>query len=374
LSQRADFIVVGAGIAGASAAYFLSTSGTVILLEREGQPGYHSTGRSAAIFTETYGNEIIRALAKTSRPFLSDPPPGFTDHPLLNPRGLLYIGTEAQRENLEASYRFAHKMVPTVRRLSTTEALELIPALREELVASGVYEPDAMDIDVDALHQGYLKGITKNGGTLLTGAEVTGLSRVDNHWQVTTQTGNYAAEVVINAAGAWCDLIAEMASVRKIGLNPLRRTVILFDPPERWDSTGWPLCVDVDEGFYFKPYAGRILASPADETPSPPCDAQPEEIDIATTAASIEHATTMPIKRISHKWAGLRTFAKDNTPVVGFDGELPGFFWLAGQGGYGIKTSPTLGRITAGLIVDGEIPADCRATGIKVHQLAADRF
>jgi D-arginine dehydrogenase len=374
LKKTADFIVIGAGIAGASAAYFLSASGRVILLERESGPGYHSTGRSAAVFTETYGNETIRALAKTSRAFLSDPPQGFADHSLLSPRGLLYTGSEEQQANLEETYRSAHKLVDSVRRLSPAEAIDLVPVLKKKKIAGAVYEPEAMDIDVDALQSGYLKGLAGNGGRLLTGAEVTGLTRVNGSWQVTTRTGSYTAEVVINAAGAWCDLTAEMASARKLGLSPLRRTVILFDSPEGLDSGAWPLCVDEDEGFYFKPYAGRILASPADETPTQPCDAQPEEIDVAIIADLIERFTTMRIRRVSHKWAGLRTFAPDHTPVAGFDGEQTGFFWLAGQGGYGIKTSPALGRITAGLILNGEIPRELRDAGIRTQQLAADRF
>lgn len=374
MQQQVDFIVIGAGIAGASAAYFLSASGTVILLERESQPGYHATGRSAAIFTETYGNETIRALAKTSRAFLSDPPQGFVEHSLLTPRGLLYIGSEEQRTNLEQSYRSASKLVDSVCRLSVAETLDLIPVLRKESLAAAVYEPDAMDIDVGALHQGYLKGLAHNGGALLTGAEVTGMARIKSGWQVTTPGGSYAAPVVVNAAGAWCDLIAEMAAAKRIGLRALRRTVILFDPPQELDSSGWPFCVDIDDELYFKPYAGKILASPVDESPTPPCDAQPEEIDVATTAALIERCTTLRVRKISHKWAGLRTFSSDNTPVVGFDEELPGFFWLAGQGGYGIKTSPALGRIAAELIINGEIPQDFRAAGIGKQNLAPDRF
>jgi|TARA_B100002003_G_scaffold250234_1_gene288897 D-arginine dehydrogenase len=374
LQQRADFIVIGAGIAGASAAYFLSASGTVILLERESQPGYHSTGRSAAIFTETYGNETIRALTRTSRAFLADPPHGFADQPLLLARGLLYIASENQRTQLEHSYRTAHKLVDSVQRLSVAEALDLIPVLKEHALAAAVYEPDAMDIDVAALHQGYLKGLAVNGGTVLTGAEVTGLDRTGSGWQVTTRIGSYLAEVVINAAGAWCDVIAEMASAGKMGLKPLRRTVILFDPPDDMDSGGWPFCVDIDDGFYFKPYAGKILASPADESPTPPCDAQPEEIDVATAAALIEGSTSLEVTRISHKWAGLRTFSSDSTPIVGFDRELPGFFWLAGQGGYGIKTSPALGRIAAELIVNREIPRNFRSAGIQEQRLAPERF
>ncbi len=374
MQQQADFIVIGAGIAGASAAYFLSASGSVILLERESQPGYHSTGRSAAIFTETYGNETIRALTRSSRPFLADPPSGFSENSLLLSRGLLYIGNQEQRANLEQTYRSAHKQVSSIRQLSAAEALDLIPVLNEDTLAAAVYEPDAMDIDVASLHQGYLKGLANKGGSLQTGAAVTGMARMKSGWQVTTPLGNYTAEVVINAAGAWCDLIAEMATAAKIGLAPLRRTVILFDPPGDLDSSGWPFCVDIDEGFYFRPYTGKILASPADESPSPPCDAQPEELDIATTAALVERSTALRIGSISHKWAGLRTFAPDSTPVVGFDRDLPGFFWLAGQGGYGIKTSPALGRTAAELVVKGELPQDLRAAGVRTQQLAPDRF
>ena len=365
-----DFVVIGAGIAGASAGYELAAHGKVVVLDREYVCGYHSTGRSAALFTEAYGNDTVRALARASRAFLEVPPATFAEHELLTPRGLLFLGRSDQRDLIDATLTHGSGL----RELSLEEARSLMPAFDPTRHAFAVHEAAAMDIDVHALHQGYLAGLKARGGAIVTRAEVRRIDKKHGRWRVGTSAGEFNAPVVVNAAGAWADAMAELAGVAPVGLVAKRRTVITFDPPERLNVSAWPLTLGVAEDWYLKPDAGRILASPADETPVPPQDVQPEEIDLAEAVARIEAATTLRVKSIARKWAGLRTFAADKTPVVGRDPEQDGFFWLAGQGGYGIKTSPALGRATAALLTVGELPADLRAEGVEEGDMSPARF
>ena len=372
--ERCDVLIIGAGIAGASAAYELAHSGRVIVLERESQPGYHTTGRSAAVYTQNYGNREIRALTLASGSFFDTPPDGFVEHPILSPRGALFVARKDQLTTLEDSFREGHALVPSIRRVDADEAVEISGSLDRNYVAAAIFEPDARDIDVHALHGGYLKGLRRRGGLVVTDAEVIALLSEDGVWVVKTRAGDYSAPIVVNAAGAWCDTIAELAGVRPIGLVPKRRTVFTFDPSQELDISAWPLTIDVDETFYFKPDAGKILASPADETPSPPCDAQPEEMDVALAIERIHAATTLDVRLITHKWAGLRSFVSDKTPVVGMDNEAKGFFWLAGQGGYGIQTSPAMGRAAAALINTGALPNDLVEAGVNPTMLAPNRL
>lgn len=237
-------------------------------------------------------------------------------------------------------------------------------------VAYAIYEPDARDMDVHAIHHGFLRALRARGGTLVTKAEVLGVDRLRGAWNAQTNAGGFTAPVVVNAAGAWADEIARRAGVADLGLAPKRRTAMVFDVPEGVDPTTWPATVDVDEQFYFKPEAGCVLASPADETPSPPCDAQPEEIDLAITVDHIERATTLKIHRIARRWAGLRTFVADKTPVVGTDPDADGFFWLAGQRGYGIFTSPAMAQAAAALATGRDLPENLRALGLSATDLA----
>jgi D-arginine dehydrogenase len=360
LTTTADFLVVGAGMAGASAAYELSALGDTIVLEQEERPGVHATGRSAALFSETYGNATVRALTRAGRTFLSDPPDGFTESPLLSPRGAMFIASEVELARLEAQAA-TERATGAFVDLSGEEIRARVPILRAGAAVAGLYEAGAMDIDVDALHQGYLRGFRSRGGRLVTNAGVVGLRREDGVWIAKTPAGEFAAPVLINAAGAWADQVAGLAGLGPIGLAPKRRTAALIAGPDS-DFSAWPLVIEVAERFYFKPDAGRLLISPADETDTEPCDAQPEDLDVAVAADRIEQATTLVIRRISHRWAGLRTFAPDRTPVCGFDARTEGFFWLAGQGGYGIQTAPALARLTADLIggspgASGEIAA-----------------
>jgi D-arginine dehydrogenase len=372
--MRADFLVIGAGMAGASAAYELAEKASVIVLERESQPGYHTTGRSAALYAETYGNQVIRAITTASRPMYMQPPPGFTEHPLLSPRGTVIVGRADQQAALDRAYEEGRQLVGSIRRLSAGEVRQMVPVLRPDYAVGGVLVPDDMDIDVHALHQGYLKGLRARGGSVVNDAELRGLKRANGEWQLDTAAGAFTAPVILNAAGAWADVVAAMAGAAPIGLVPKRRTALTFDPPPGADVARWPAVIDADESWYFKPEAGRILASPADETPSPPCDAQPDEMDIAICIDRVQSATTFDIRRITHRWAGLRSFVHDKTPVVGFDDKVEGFFWLAGQGGYGIQTAPAMGRIAAALAQGQAMPADVVALGVTAGDLSPQRL
>ena len=369
-----DIVIVGGGMAGASAGYFMAGQARVLLLEMEAQPGYHTTGRSAALYSEAYGNAAIRALTSGGRAFYEAPPPGFADHALLTPRGALFIGRADQSAALDATAVEASANVDTIRRLDAAATRALVPVLRPDYVSGGVHEPEAMDIDVHALHQGFLRGLRARGGEVRVGAEVTGLAHDGTGWRVESKAGTVRAPILVNAAGAWCDVVAAMAGVDPIGLVPKRRTAVLFAPSDGIDSSGWPLTVDVDEQFYFKPDAGKLMGSPADETPMEPCDVQPDEFDIALAVDRIQTASTLEIRRIEHRWAGLRSFVADKTPVVGFDSAAEGFFWLAGQGGYGIQTAPSMGRVSAALAAGDDIPADLQEFGVRAAALSPSRF
>jgi len=373
VSDSYDFIVVGGGIAGVSAGYFLAQHGRLLLLERESALAYHTTGRSAAIYTQAYGNAVVRVLTVAGHDFFTTPPEGFSDHALLGPRGALFIGRDDQLDALDRTEEEGRQFVDSVRRVDVNEARAILPVLRPDYVAGAVLEPDAMDIDVHALHQGFVRGIRARGGAIRTEAEVQALDRAGADWSVETPGGTWTAPVVVNAAGAWCDELAALASLDPIGLVPKRRTAVVFDAPSGVDVDAWPLTIDVDEDFYFKPEAGKVMASPADETPMPPCDVQPEELDIAIAIDRIQTATTMTIDRVSHHWAGLRSFVGDKTPVAGFDPAAPGFFWLAGQGGYGIQTAPALGRLTADLVRGADVPAEIGDFGVTAADLAPAR-
>lgn len=371
--MQTDFIIIGGGIAGASSGFELAAKGKVVLVERESRPGYHTTGRSAATFIETYGPRAMRVLTSASKAFFEAPPAGFTENTLVTPRGCLLVSTAA--DGLADLVKECSELSASVRRVGVKEALELCPVLKPDAAVDGMLDPDAKDIDVDALHQGFLRGLRARGGQIVTGAEVTALERRAGQWQATTTNGSYTAPVVVDAAGAWADEIAALAGVEKVGLVPKRRTIVSFDPPAEHDVRAWPIVGSdsEEEGWYFLPQGGRLIGSPADETPSPPCDAQPDELDVAIGVDRIEAATTLKIRRIAAKWAGLRSFVADKTIVAGFASGAEGFFWLAGQGGYGIQTSPALARAVASLITSGELPADLRARGLDAAMLAPQR-
>ncbi len=372
-TRKADVIVIGAGIAGASVAYELSTTHRVLLLEREPQPGLHSTGRSAAIFSEIYGNPVIRGLSRATRDFLFSPPPGFAQAPLVTPRATLFLAPPDQVETLRAMRNDADVAAGT-EPMSVDEAVRRVSILRRDRIAEALFEPGASDIDVNALHQGFLRRFKARGGELICSVQIAALDKKADTWRAVAGDTVYEAPVVVNAAGAWADTVAELAGLKALGIEPRRRTVVLLDPPAGVDIRDWPLTIDADETFYFKPDAGRILLTPADETPTPPCDAQPEEMDIALAIDRFENMTTMSVRRVVHKWAGLRSFAPDRTPVVGFDPGAPGFFWLAGQGGYGMQTSSAMARAAASLVKGEDLPTDIRAQNVSAAALSPTRL
>lgn len=370
---KADFLVVGAGIAGASIAYWLSQHGQVIVLERESHAGYHSTGRSAALYMASYGPPQVRALTCASRAFFDAPPAGFCDHPLLSPRGALAFARVGQEAALDAHEALVGK-VSAVERLSKEETLACIPVLKPDGLVGGVLEKDAADIDVDALLQGFLRGVRASGSTVLFDRQVQALRRYDDQWQVTTDQGVVTANVVVNAAGAWADEIGRLAGARPIGLTPMRRSALLFAPPEGVIADRWPLFMDTSHSFYVKPDAGLLLGSPFNADPVEPHDVQPEELDIATAIDVIQTQTTMVVRRPKHTWAGLRSFVADGELVGGYDPDLPGFFWAAGQGGYGIQTAPAAGMLYAALIRHEPIPDVMAAFPVDLDALSPKRL
>jgi D-arginine dehydrogenase len=372
--DRYDFVIVGGGIAGASAGFELAERARVLIIERESQFGYHSTGRSAALYLQTHGPDVIRALAKGSNSFLTNPPDGFADYPLLKPRGMLYIGRAEQASQLDRAADECARSISGVRRLDFAGALAMVPVLREKYVAGAVFDPAAMDIDVHAVHYGFLRGLRGRGGKSTTNAELLGLEYTQDTWAVRTTAGTFAASVVINAAGAWSDRVGIVAGAKPVKLIPKRRTAFIFDPPAGLETAHWPAVHDIGESFYFKPDAGKLLASPADETPFEPCDVHPDDTDVAIAVERIQKAADLPVRHVNRKWAGLRSFVQDGLPVVGYDPEVQNFFWLAGQGGYGIETSAAMGRLCASLANRRGVSADLVDLGVTEKALSPARF
>ena len=371
--QTADVVIIGAGMAGASAAFFLAPHAKVVLLERESQPGYHATGRSAAMYSQSYGNACVRALTVASGEFYRQPPGGFCDYPLITPRGALTVGAGAQHDSLLQTWHAMRALVPNIAWWTQDQVLQRVPVMRPEAAQFAVYEPDAMDMDVHAIHQGFLRGARQAGATLACDAEVRRIWRDGALWCLETPAGCFGAPVLINAAGAWCDELAALAGVAPIGLVPMRRTAFTFESPSGTDIHDWPLVIAADESFYFKPDAGVLLASPANADPVPPQDVQPEELDVAIAVDRLEAATTLTVRQVKRKWAGLRSFVADKSPVVGFARDAPGFFWLAGQGGYGIQTAPALGELAAALVRGLAVPSAMAALGVCAEDLSPSR-
>ncbi|APC15823.1 FAD-dependent oxidoreductase [Pseudomonas frederiksbergensis] len=372
---QADFIIIGGGIAGASTGFWLSQHGRVIVLERESHPAYHSTGRSAALYSAAYGTPQVRALTQASRDFFDAPPAGFCEHPLLTPRGEMTVDFTGDPDELNHQYLSAKATVPQMQLLSADEACARIPILRREKVHGAIYDPTATDIDTDALHQGYLRGIRRNQGEVHTDSEVLRLTRdANNLWQVKTARQTFSAPIIINAAGAWADKIGELAGAASIGLQPKRRAAFIFAGPEGVASHDWPMLVSLDESFYMKPDAGMFLGSPANADPVEPHDVQPEELDIAMGIYQIEEATTLTIRRPTRTWAGLRSFVRDGDLLSGFDPKVPGLFWVAAQGGYGIQTSPAMGQASAALVRGAALPEQLTRFGLDAGMLSPARL
>ena len=279
----------------------------------------------------------------------------------------------ARPDQAERLHRWVESVGPAASAITAAEVLARVPLLRRDYVGAGAFEPGAMDIDVHALHDGYLRGAKARGAAIVTGAGLAGLARGGTGWTVRSGAGTWTAGTVVNAAGAWADQVAALARAAPCGLQPMRRTAVTVDLPDGMDASAWPIVIDVDEEFYFKPEGGRLLLSPADETPMPPCDVQPDEWDIAVCVDRVQRAADLPVRRVVHSWAGLRSFVADRTPVVGWDPGVPGFFWLAGQGGYGIQTAPAMGRLAAALLARTGVPADLADRGVDAAALAPGR-
>lgn len=373
MNKHYEIVVVGAGMAGASLAAELATEASVLLIEMETQPGYHTTGRSAALFAPTYGPAPIRALTRASTAFYKSPPAGFSEHPLLTPRGVIML---ANHQQLPALDKLIEQMSAEgeVSRLSAAQMLERVPLLRSDYVAAGMLDESSQDIDVHGLHLGYLRLFRQRGGKLAVNARVESIEPDQGRWTITGRGTPVSAAIVVNAAGAWAEQLGAMAGAAPIGLVPKRRTAMLVSAPAQFNPQHWPAVVDVQEQFYLKPDAGRLLISPADETPSEPTDAQPEEYDIALCVDRIQTAFDLPVTQIKNSWAGLRSFVADGAPVCGFDPAVAGLFWLAGQGGYGIQTAPALARTAAALLLGKPVPSDVLDQGLDVNTIGPQRL
>jgi D-arginine dehydrogenase len=371
---QVDVVVVGAGIAGASIAYFLAPHVRVVVLEREAHPGYHSTGRSAALFSETYGTPQVRALSRASRAFLEHPPAGFAESPILARRGALMVGGPGDEALLAAELASMQRITPEVRRVEAAEVLATVPVMRPDTTGAAILEPGACDIDVHTLHQGFLRGLKARGGELVCNAGVTAVERTAGGWTVRCGERSWQAAVLVDAAGAWADGLACMAGVRPIGLQPRRRAAFTFAPPPGVDARAWPAVIALDESWYIKPDAGVLIGSPANADPVEPHDVVPEELDIAIAIDRIQTATTLEIRRPIRTWAGLRSFVADGDLVGGPAPDDPAFVWSAAQGGYGIQTCAAMGEACAALARGVPIPDHLAAHGIDAAMLSSARL
>ena len=360
-------LIIGAGIAGASLAWRLARAGRpVVLIEREPQPGMHSTGRSAAMFMESYGPPGVRALTRASRDFYLHPPAGFAEAPLLSPRHALFVATAGQQAALARMQADLAASGTTMVLLNSELLAQAAPALKPDLFQNALLDEQGYDMDVHALLQGFLRGARQAGARLLTGVWPLRAAHDGQRWRVALSDGNeLVAHTVVNAAGAWADELAALFGAAPIGLQPRRRSAFTFRAPEGVDIGGWPMVADVDEAWYFKPDAGQVLGSPANADPVPPHDVQPEEFDIALGIHLIQEATSLRIERPTATWAGLRSFVADGDLVIGFDDACPGFFWLAAQGGYGIQSAAGASLLAASLIAGQPLPAELAAHGVE---------
>lgn len=359
---------MGGGIAGVSIAYELAAEARVVLFETEAQLAQHTTGRSAAMYLRSYGNAMVRALTVASEADFTRLQGVLETPPLLRPLAQLWIADEEAREHLEALLAGGGPL----RSLTGPEAAALCPALRAEMLAGAALDTGAHEIDVMALHQGYVRGLVARGGEILRASPVTALERSGEGWRVGFPGGQRSVDVVVDAAGAWADPVATLAGVAPVGIRPLRRT--LFTSPLRrpTSTSGWPFVADVGERFYFKAEHDQVLVSPADETRDVARDARPEEIDIARALEMVNRFTTLGLRSVRSAWAGLRSFAADRSPVVGSRQSEPRFFWFAGQGGYGIQMAPALARAGAALLLRGRLPPDLEGD-LTAQSLSPDR-
>lgn len=372
--QTFDIAIIGGGIAGISLAYFLSPHRSVVVLEQEGALGYHSTGRSAAEFTLRDNPPLVNALARVSHGFLTQPPEGFASVPLLLDRGSIILGGEGKEALVRQRFEEAKALGVAVEWLDAAAMLGRAPMLNPAYAAAAYFDPQYWDIEVDALLQGYARHARRQGAQILEKRRFDGAHRVGDTWLIETSDETIAAGLLVNAAGGWADTVATLSGVTPVGIVPHRRTAITVDLPDGIDASSLPEINEVEDVFYFKPEGGRLLASPADATPCEPGDVQPEELDVAYAAHYIEEATTLSVRRVFKSWAGMRSFSPDRLPVVGPARDEPGFFWLAGQGGYGILTSPALGSLAAALIAGHPLPGTLAREGITAETFSPARF
>jgi D-arginine dehydrogenase len=376
-AMNKDFCIIGGGIAGLSIAYHLSQSTDICVLEQESDLAYHTTGRSAALYSELIVEGMVGKLTRLSHDFFAAPPEEFTERPLIDPIGCLFTATASEVEHLQTTFGMSAGESRGLKILDGAEIVNRIPILKtgKNSLQCALYEPIAARIDVGELIAGYRKNTLRNGGEILCGTEVVSISRDRKQWKVCLQNGEVIkANKIINAAGAWGDVIAEMAGAKPVGLTPMRRSMIVFDGPVDIDFTHWPAIGGITGGYYFLPEAGKLVGSSSDEVPSPPCDASPEEYDIALAAHRIEAVTSLNIKRIHHKWAGLRTFTPDRQPLIGYDDACPDFFWAVGQGGAGIQTAPALSKVAASLALNKALNNDLTDAGITADNLGRKRL
>lgn len=373
MSDEFEFAVIGAGIAGASIARELVCSGKTVLVEMESQAGYHTTGRSAAMFAPAYGPPPIRALTRASAAFFGSPPDGFTETALLSQRDTLFIARSDQRSAFDTVLREIEADGDVVVLDAQTLAARY-PLLTDGYAEQAILDSNGSDIDVTALHQGYLRGFKASGGKTRLSSKVTALRHDGALWHLKTPDGELNARVVVNAAGAWGDTIGQLAGAEPIGLVPKRRTAMTIASPNGFETRDYPLIVDIEEDFYLKPDTNGLLISPANEDPEPPCDVQPDEMDIAVCVDRIERAFKISVRRIESKWSGLRSFVADKCPVVGYSDVAPNFFWLVGQGGYGIQSAPAMARLGAALATGDHIPHDILAEGLSPFSLSPERL
>ncbi|HEX8525899.1 NAD(P)/FAD-dependent oxidoreductase [Allosphingosinicella sp.] len=373
----ADFLVLGGGIAGLSAAAALARHGRTVVIEAEESLGYHSSGRSATFSHYGIGNPPVRALTAWSRSFLEHAPTGFAEVPLARRAPALFVATEAMVGPLEELESEMSRFTGGLRRVGEREMAALFPPLRigpGDIVA-GCLDPDGLRLDSDAMLQAYAKSVRASGGQVATGRRIASIRADGGSWSVATEGGErWSAAILLNAAGAWADGVAQMAGVEPLGLRPLRRTIVVVDPPEGAEPAAWPFVKTAVDDFYILPESGRLMASPVDEVECPACDAQPEDYDVALAAWKIERYTSLEVKRIAHRWAGIRTFALDRVPVAGLAPDAPGYFWLAGQGGYGLQTAPAMAAIAESLIVGGPWPNGLAELGATPDSILPQRL
>ncbi len=368
-----DALVIGGGIAGVSLAFELASDRTVCLLEAEPVLAFHTTGRSAATLIESYGNVPVRALTTASRGFFTEPSELFTA-PLATPRGVLHVATANDSGAARRLFDEVRTLTPTVQLIDGGEAERLNPLLRPGYTETAVYEPDALDLDVSELHQGYLRGLLERGGVVVRSARVVGAQRRGSAWEITdSNADNHATPLVVNAAGAWCDLVARECGAQPVGIQALRRTIFTVPALDEAGAT-YPWMIDVGRSFYVKPERFQYLCSPGDETLQPAGDAKPDQLDVAKGLDLVNSATVINARHVRTSWAGLRSFVSDRTPVVGFDESAEGFFWMAAQGGYGIQIAPGLAQFAASVIREEPVSLDLVSRGFDSSALSPARF